>query len=145
MAVKRKRMMIERHSKVRDININDEFKTVLVNDRGQLAARTLLQVPKGVVLVLNERKDRVRGVITAGEFLRAIAEGIDPTRATAADIMNTDIMEIGLNDTLEHVVPLITEKDPYAVIVTDTDGMFRGYFSPKDYQEALERIQRELA
>jgi hypothetical protein len=54
--------------------------------------------------------------------------------------MNQDIMEVDYNALLDKVVPKVTERDPYAVVVTDKDGTFKGYFSPKDYQEALARI-----
>ena len=51
----------------------------------------------------------------------------------------TNEMEIDIDDALSEVVLKISKYTPYAVAVRDTDGKFMGYFSPKDYQQALKR------
>ena len=125
--------------RVSDLVITDEFRTVSKNATGKEAAAMLMKIPHGIVLVV-DKNNRPEGVITAREFLSKIIDGENPVDLSAAGIMNTDIMEIKYNALLDKVVPKVTENDPYAVIVTDKDGKFKGYFSPKDYQEALARI-----
>jgi hypothetical protein len=49
-------------------------------------------------------------------------------------------MEIGMSDPITDVIHRITKFAPYAIVVKDTDGVFKGYFSPNDYREALKRI-----
>jgi signal-transduction protein with cAMP-binding, CBS, and nucleotidyltransferase domain len=134
-----KRVEESRSMRVKDLVITDEFKTIQTTASGRDAAEILMAIPRGVVLVCNP-ENKVEGVITAREFLKQIVDGENPTELTAAKLMNTDIMEIKYHALLDTVVPKITERDPYAVVVTDKDGNFKGYFSPKDYQEALARI-----
>ncbi len=125
--------------KVSDLIITDEFKTISDSADGKEAAQELMGIPRGVVLVINEDQEP-QGVITAREFLRKIVEGDNPTTMPVKQLMNTDIMPIKITAKLDDVVPEVTKKDPYAVVVVDGDGKFKGYFSPKDYQEALARI-----
>ncbi len=125
--------------RVSDLEITDEFKTITNTADGKEAAQVLMKIPHGIVLVVGDN-NRPEGVITAREFLTKIIEGHNPVDLKVTALMNTDIMEIKYNALLDSVVPKITENDPYAVIVTDNKGEFKGYFSPKDYQEALARI-----
>jgi CBS-domain-containing membrane protein len=125
---------------VKDLDVTDEFKSVLVSNSGKDAAEKLMEIPRGVVLVVDD-KNKVKGVLTAREFLVSIVKGNEITKLKVADFMNTDVFEIGLEDFLDDVVPKVTQRDPYAVVVVDsTDGTLKGYFSPKDYQEALAKI-----
>jgi signal-transduction protein with cAMP-binding, CBS, and nucleotidyltransferase domain len=125
--------------RVSDLEITDEFRTISNTADGKSAAEMLMKIPHGIVLVVND-KNKPQGVITAREFLTKIIDGDNPVGLNVSMIMNTDIMEIKYNALLNIIVPKVTEKDPYAVIVTDQNGDFKGYFSPKDYQEALARI-----
>jgi CBS-domain-containing membrane protein len=67
-------------------------------------------------------------------------EGMDLMEMKAEDIMNTNIMEIGASDPLLDVIHRISKYAPYAIVVKDIDGVFKGYFSPNDYREALKRM-----
>lgn len=124
---------------VSDLIITDEFKTLSINSKGKDAAEELMGIPRGVVLVINESQEP-KGVITAREFLKKIVEGVNPVEVDVGALMNTDILPIKISAKLDDVVPEVTKRDPYAVVVIDDDGKFKGYFSPKDYQEALARI-----
>jgi CBS domain-containing protein len=128
-----------RKFRVSDLEITDEFRTITNGEDGKAAAKVLMKIPHGVVLVVGNDK-KPEGVITAREFLTKIIDGQNPVELNVKSIMNTDIMEIKFNALLDSVVPKVTEQDPYAVIVTDKEGEFKGYFSPKDYQEALAKI-----
>jgi len=125
--------------RVKDLVITDEFKKISQEASGKDAAAQLMAIPRGVVLATDET-NRVKGVLTAREFLKSIVEGLNPTDSPVTKMMNTDVMEIKYDSLLDDVVPEVTKRDPYAVVVTDADGNFKGYFSPKDYQEALARI-----
>lgn len=125
--------------RVSDLEITDEFRTIQKTADGKTAAELLMKIPHGVVLVIDDQ-NKPQGVITAREFLTQIIGGKNPVKQNVASLMNTDIMEIKYNALLDVIVPKVTEADPYAVIVTDKTGQFKGYFSPKDYQEALARI-----
>ncbi len=124
---------------VGDLEITDEFKTIDVESAGKDAAKKLMGIPRGVVLVI-DTEDKPAGVITAREFLIKIVNGENPTKMAVNKIMNTNILQLQETMLLDEAVPEVTTKDPYAVVVTDTGGKFKGYFSPMDYQEALARI-----
>ncbi len=125
--------------RVSDLMITDEFRTIEKTADGKTAAQMLMKIPHGIVLVIGNN-NKPEGVITAREFLSKIINDENPANLNAAALMNTDIMEIKYNALLGKVVPKVTENDPYAVIVTNKEGEFKGYFSPKDYQEALAKI-----
>ena len=130
---------IKQELRVSDLTITDEFKTINDSADGKAAAEELMKIPRGIVLVVDE-ENKPCGVITAREFLTRIVEGNNPTTMSVDNLMNTDIMEIKFSALLDNVVPKVTERDPYAVVVTDKEGNLKGYFSPKDYQEALAKI-----
>ncbi|MDP6155618.1 MAG: CBS domain-containing protein [Candidatus Thermoplasmatota archaeon] len=125
--------------RVKDLVITDEFKKITHTSSGKDAAGQLMAIPRGVVLAIDDAGS-VKGVLTAREFLKAIVDGKNPTDTAVTEMMNTDVMEIPYDSLLDDVVPEVTKRDPYAVVVVDADGVFKGYFSPKDYQEALARI-----
>ena len=124
---------------VGDLEITDEFKIIDVESSGKEAAKKLMGIPRGVVLVI-DTEDKPAGVITAREFLIKIVNGDNPTGMKVNKIMNTNILQLEESMLLDDAVPEVTTKDPYAVVVTDKGGKFKGYFSPMDYQEALARI-----
>jgi signal-transduction protein with cAMP-binding, CBS, and nucleotidyltransferase domain len=128
-----------RKMRVSDLIITDEFKIIEIASNGKAAAQKLMGIPRGVVLVIDS-EGKAKGVITAREFLKKIVDGENPVDINVDKLMNVDIMEIGFTALLDQVVPQVTQRDPYAVVVTDDSGKFKGYFSPKDYQEALARI-----
>lgn len=138
-SVPKKMMKDPSEMRVNDLVITDEFKKIPVSSKGKDAAEKLMRIPRGVVLAIDEGNN-VKGVLTAREFLETIVGGANPTEETTKEMMNTDILEVKYDALLDDIVPEITKKDPYAVVVTDKEGHFKGYFSPKDYQEALARI-----
>jgi CBS-domain-containing membrane protein len=97
-----------------------------------------MEVPKGVIFALDAEESPV-GAVTAREFLIATMNGENLQDLKAKDIMNTNIMEIMMNDPISEVILKISKFAPYAVVVKDSNGSFKGYFSPKDYQEALKK------
>ncbi|UCH90087.1 MAG: CBS domain-containing protein [Thermoplasmata archaeon] len=128
-----------RKMRVSDLIITDEFKIIEMDANGKAAAQKLMGIPRGVVLVIDS-DGKAKGVITAREFLKKIVDGDNPVSLDVDRLMNKDIMEIKYTALLDSVVPQVTQRDPYAVVVIDDAGKFKGYFSPKDYQEALARI-----
>jgi predicted transcriptional regulator len=124
---------------IEHFTITDEFISVPKGIPCTDLAKKLMEVPKGVIFALDERGAPV-GAVTAREFLIATMEAKDLLVMTAEDMMNTNIMEIGMNDMISDVIHRITKYAPYAIVVKDGNGVFRGYFSPNDYREALKRL-----
>jgi predicted transcriptional regulator len=123
---------------IREFDITDEFISVEKNLSCKDLAKKLLEVPRGAIFLLDENGTPV-GAVTAREFLIASAKGLEILDKTGEDLMNTNIMEIGVDDNISEVLLKISKYAPYAVVVKDTDGKFLGYFSPKDYHEALQK------
>ncbi len=123
---------------IKEFDITDEFTAVKKATTCKDLAKKLLEVPRGAIFLLDENNTPV-GAVTAREFLIAIAKGIDLQDKAAEDLMNTNIMEITANDNISEVLLKISKYAPYAVVVKDDSGKFLGYFSPKDYHEALQK------
>lgn len=123
---------------IRDFTITDEFVSLSKDTSCGDLAKKLLEVPRGAIFLLNESEVPV-GAVTAREFLISTVKGIDLLRSKGEDIMNTNIMEIGVDDQISEVLLKISKYAPYAVVVKDGEGSFLGYFSPKDYHEALHK------
>lgn len=123
---------------IKEFDITDEFTSVMKDIQCKDLSKKLLEVPRGAIFLVDENGTPV-GAVTAREFLIATAKGMNLQEKSGEDLMNTNIMEIGENDNISEVLLKISKYAPYAVVVKDTDGKFLGYFSPKDYHEALQK------
>ena len=54
--------------------------------------------------------------------------------------MEMDFMQVELSSSLKPVLSDIRQRSPQAVVAVDEQGEFVGYFSPSDYQEAVQLI-----
>ena len=120
---------------VADLDLNDEHITAGVGDTLQEAARRLLTVPGGILVVLDDNS-KVKGVIGYKQLLMAIDKEIDTKTVTCGEHMEMDFMEIKLTEDLASVLKSIRKRSPQAVVAVDENGDFSGYFSPSDYKES---------
>ena len=111
-----------------------------MSDTLQEAARRLLTVPGGILIVLDD-ESKVKGIIGYKQLLRAIDKEIDTKTATCAEHMEMDYMEIRLHEDLVDVLKNIRKRSPQAVVAVDDNGDFSGYFSPSDYQESRAMVK----
>ncbi|MGQ9582306.1 MAG: CBS domain-containing protein [Thermoplasmatota archaeon] len=128
--------------RVSDFVITDEFDTVAQGTSVRDTVRKLLDMRRGVVLVKDG--DRVLGVVTERKILKGIVEQGPPGDPLAMDIsrvMDTHIMYVKETDELELALEDIKKSRPAAVIVSDAEGRFKGYFSPIDYIEAEGKLK----
>ena len=125
---------------VAELDLNDEHMTIGLSDSLQEAARRLLSVPGGILVVLDD-ESKVKGVIGYKQMLLAIDTDIDTKSATCAEHMEMDFMEVRLEDSLQDVLKKINERSPQAVVAIDQHGDFTGYFSPNDYQASRKLIK----
>ena len=125
---------------VADLELNDEHITAGLSDTLQEAARRLLTVPGGILIVLDD-ESKVKGIIGYKQLLLAIDKEIDTKTATCAEHMEMDYMEISLHEDLVDVLKNIRKRSPQAVVAVDDNGDFSGYFSPSDYQESRAMVK----
>ena len=124
---------------VADLDLNDEHITAGVSDTLQEAARRLLTVPGGILIVLDDNS-KVKGVIGYKQLLVAIDKEIDTKTATCGEHMEMDFMQVELKDSLKSVLADIQTRSPQAVVAVDENQEFVGYFSPGDYREAVQLV-----
>lgn len=125
---------------VGDLNLEDEHITVGVSDTLQEAARRLLTVPGGILIVLGD-DSKVKGVMGYKQFLIAIDKQIDTTTATCGEYMELDFMEVSNNETLKSALKKIRQRTPQAVVAVDSNGEFSGYFSPSDFKKSKSLVK----
>ena len=124
---------------VADLTLDDEHMTVGTEDSLQEAAKRLLTISGGIMVVLDE-DGRVKGVIGQRQLIKALSEGVDASAAQCHEHMEMDFMQVNLSDSLKGVLADIRQRSPQAVVAVDKSGEFVGYFSPDDYQEAGQMV-----
>lgn len=124
---------------VADLTLDDEHMTVGVADTLQEAAKRLLTISGGIVVVLDDDQ-RVKGVLGQRQLIKAMSEGVDGEAAQCHEYMEMDFMQVELKDSLKSVLADIQTRSPQAVVAVDENQEFVGYFSPGDYQEAVQLI-----
>ena len=125
---------------VADLDLNDEHMTIGLSDTLKEAAKRLLSVPGGVLVVLAD-DSKVKGVIGHKQLLLAIDSDADTKNATCAEHMEMDFMEVKLDEDLKVVMQKIRQRSPQAVVAIDEHGDFNGYFSPNDYQASRDLVK----
>ena len=124
---------------VADLTLDDEHMTVGVADTLREAAKRLLTISGGIVVVLDDDQ-RVKGVLGQRQLIKAMSEGVDGEAAQCHEYMEMDFMQVELKDSLKSVLADIQTRSPQAVVAVDGNQEFVGYFSPGDYQEAVQLI-----
>ena len=71
---------------VADLDLNDEHITAGLDDSLQEAAKRLLTVPGGILVILDD-DSKVKGVIGHKQILSAIVKGVEPSDAKCSDYM----------------------------------------------------------
>ena len=125
---------------VADLDLNDEHMTIGLSDTLKEAAKRLLSIPGGVLVVLAD-DSKVKGVIGHKQLLLAIDSDADTKNATCAEHMEMDFMEVKLDEDLQVVMQKIRQRSPQAVVAIDEHGDFNGYFAPNDYQASRDLVK----
>ena len=125
---------------VGDLTLDDEHMSVGVDDTLQEAANRLLTISGGIVVVLGD-EHRVKGVIGQRQLIKALSQGVDASAVQCHQHMEMDFMQVRRSDDLKTVLADIQQRSPQAVVAVDENDEFIGYFSPGDYQEAVQLVE----
>lgn len=125
---------------VGDLTLDDEHMSVGVDDTLQEAAKRLLTISGGIVVVLGD-EHRVKGVIGQRQLIKALSQGVDASAVQCHQHMEMDFMQVRRSDDLKTVLADIQQRSPQAVVAVDENDEFIGYFSPGDYQEAVQLVE----
>lgn len=125
---------------VSDLKLDDEHMTIGMDDTLQEAALRLLTITGGI-LVVHDGDERVKGVIGQRQLIQALANGVNPNDEPCHAHMEMDFLQVNLSDGLSAVLKDIRQRSPQAVVAVDDNETFSGYFSPGDYQEAMDLVK----
>ena len=124
---------------VADMSITDEHIVVQSKTRISEVCKELAVNPDNAVLV--KKGSDILGVVTARSIFQTMSEGVNATKVKVDKIMKTNILAIPGNTPLSDGLELMSKVHPDAIIVTDSDNEFMGYFSARDYREATRKLE----
>ncbi|WP_455393295.1 tetratricopeptide repeat protein [[Eubacterium] cellulosolvens] len=133
---------MDKETKINEMEITDEFLKADSKETIGVVAQKLRQLQaesdsEGGTILITQNDDEVIGFITPKELLDAIAEGKNPGKLRASELMNTDFVEVLEDETLGQIMPLIQERYPNAMVVIDSERRCVGFFSKNDYKDAM--------
>ena len=121
--------MSEGGMRVIDVMTNSVI-SVEAADKAYEAVLKMINGDIGSVVV--KRNDKVAGIITKGDILRNIVKaGIDPRKATAADVMSKHIVTVEQSASLESASRLMTRYNVSKLPVLD-QGELVGIITSSD-------------
>ena len=100
------------------------------------AAMLMSKKAYGCVLVVEH--DHAIGIITERDIVRQIvAEGVDPSKVRAADIMSTPLVTIGTNSTAMEAAELMSAYGIRRIVVVHENGALAGLLTAGDLAKWL--------
>ena len=90
-------------------------------------------------LVVIDSNDRVIGIITERNIIKAIAENLDLNKETVGDHMNKNVETISVDALIIEVLKKIIEKGYEHYPIVDGEGRLKGLLSLKDISRAAFR------
>ena len=131
--------VIMEEPKIADMSIADEHIVVVSKTRVSAICQELSKNPDYAALV--KKGNDIIGVVTARDIFAQMAEGLNATKVKVDKIMRTDILTLRGDTPLSKGLNMLSKLSSDAVIVTDNDGEYLGYFSVKDYREATRKLE----
>ena len=124
---------------IADMSITDEHIVVASKTRVSSVCEELSRNPDYAVLV--KKGSEIIGVVTARDIFAKMAEGMNATKVKVDKIMRTEILTLRGDTPLSKGLKMLSKLSSDAVVVTDAEGDFMGYFSVKDYREATRKLE----
>lgn len=94
------------------------------------AARLMAEADVGLVVVGST--DRVEGVVSERDIVRAVAAGRDPASVTVGEAAHTEVVRCDPTDTVAQVGAQMMREYVRHVVVEDGDGHLLGIVSARD-------------
>jgi len=123
-----------------DLDLEDEHVTIGLEDSLEEAAHRLIDVPGGVLVVLDD-EGQPRGLIRPDHLLREVLRGTELRASGCRDVMLSDVLRVPVDTPLDEVVANIDRRQPDAVVGVDENGTFLGWFSPADLASARAKVK----
>ena len=124
---------------ISDMSITDEHMVVASKTRVSAICQELSKNPDYAVLV--KKGSEIIGVVTSRDIFAKMAEGMNATKVKVDKIMRTEILTLRADTPLSKGLNMLSNLSSDAVVVTDSEGEFMGYFSVNDYREATRKLE----
>ena len=105
----------------------------------QTAAQTMIDADIGSLVVVED--DRLVGILTATDFVRAAADGSPTADAIVADYMTEDVITTDANHDIREIAALMTEHGFHHVPVVDGESVI-GMISTSDLTNYVSHLER---
>lgn len=96
------------------------------------AAARMAERHVGSTVVRGEGEGAVAGVLTEGEVLRAVADGVDPGTAAIGDHVTEAVTAVRPGTSLEDAAAMLLRSGSRHLVVTDDAGEPVGVLSARD-------------
>lgn len=124
--------------KVQDV-MTPEPQCCMSQDSLQKAAQLMVECDCGEIPVVDAERKPI-GVVTDRDITcRAVAQGLNTTEMTVADVMSTPVICVRLTDDLEDCCRLMEEKQIRRVPIVDETGACCGIISLADIAANLSK------
>jgi len=126
---------------VADMSITDEHIVVDPKTTVSGVADELANNPRNAILVKNKSTGSIHGVVTSRDIFNKISEGYNATKMKLEKLMRTNILTFQDSTPLSMALETMSKEVPDAIVITNSEGQFRGYFSAEDYRDATRRLE----
>ena len=127
---------LDKNTRINELDITDEFSIASPDMTGEQIAAELKKLGgDGVVLI--SQKNEIIGFISPLEILNIVSSGKNPVDMKASEIINTDYVELLEDESLGHIIPVIANSYPNAIVVINSGRHCVGFFSRNDYREVM--------
>ena len=127
--------------RVSDLVINDEHITVSIDENLKAASRKMLAAKVSIALVLDSEQ-RVVGILRSNDILDRVLEGLAPDKTPVSAVMIRDFIKIKCDEDLSKLAPKLRKTEQKHMVVVDTSGKYKGYFSLNDLRHSREILNK---
>lgn len=121
-------------STIGEIELRDEFALLPHNAVLSDVAKALSPVKNTAALIRSPKAKGIQGVVKVQMLLKSLASGIDPMKVKASDIMGDDLLRLRADMPIEKALETISDRNPDAVLVLDSENVFVGFLSTEDFR-----------
>ena len=128
--------------KVCECQIHDEYLTVSEED-SVLSIAKLFRNNRGIrhIMVVDEQQI-LKGIISLSDIVtKVVAENLDPSTVKARDVMETNVITVNENDTIDKVFMLMGKYKFIILPVVDSQRKLKGVISLHDVLSKVREIR----
>lgn len=103
-----------------------------------------LMAEKGIGALVVLREGQLAGVVSERDYARKIVlQGRSSSSTRVDEIMTGNVVQVGLDDTVDHCMQLVTDRRLRHLPVVDASGRVVGVVSIGDLVKAVIEVQQE--